>query len=154
QNVMGLRAGDGLLPLGFVDEQEKGDALAAASVFVMPSAHESFSIVCLEAWQRGRPVLGNARSEVVRDHVRASRGGLYYDGPAEYAAALEYLLDRPALRARMGRNGQRYVTENYAWPRVDATYDRVIADLAQHRQPCHPEGASATEGSALRPDAD
>ena len=81
----------------------------------------------------GVPVLANARSEVLRDHVRASRGGLYYDGPAEYAAALEYLLDRPELRARMGRNGRRYVAENYAWPRVDATYDRVIADLASRR---------------------
>ena len=130
---MGLRAGGGVLPLGFVDEAEKVDALAAATVFVMPSAYESFSIVSLEAWQQGRPVLGNARSEVVRDHIRASRGGLYYDGPAEYAAALEYLLDRPELRARMGRNGQRYVAENYAWPRVDATYDRVIADLTRRR---------------------
>jgi glycosyltransferase involved in cell wall biosynthesis len=133
QNVMGLRAGEGLLPLGFVEDQEKLDALAAATLFVMPSAYESFSIVSLEAWQQGRPVLGNARSEVVRDHIRASRGGLYYDGPAEYAAALEYLLDRPELRARMGRNGQRYVAENYAWPRVDATYDRVIADLTRRR---------------------
>jgi glycosyltransferase involved in cell wall biosynthesis len=133
QNVMGARAGGGILPLGFVDDQEKADALAAATVFVMPSAYESFSIVSLEAWQRGVPVLGNARSEVVRDHVRASRGGLYFDGPAEYAAALEYLLDRPELRARMGRNGQRYLAENYAWPRVDATYDRVIADLVKRR---------------------
>jgi glycosyltransferase involved in cell wall biosynthesis len=130
---MGLRAGGGVRPLGFVDEAEKADALAAATVFVMPSAFESFSIVCLEAWQHGRPVLGNAHSEVVKEHVRASRGGLYYDGPAEYAAALEHLLDRPELRARMGRNGQRYVAANYAWPRVDATYDRVIADLARDR---------------------
>lgn len=133
QNVMNVGRGGGVLPLGFVDEAEKRDALAAADLFVMPSAYESFSIVCLEAWQRGLPVLGNARSEVVTDHLRASQGGLYYDGPAEFAAALDHLLDRPELRARMGRNGQRYVAENYAWPKVDVTYDRIIADLAANR---------------------
>jgi glycosyltransferase involved in cell wall biosynthesis len=139
QNVMGIKPSPGILPLGFVDEQEKADALAAATVFVMPSAYESFSIVSLEAWQRRVPVLGNARSEVVKDHVRASRGGLYYEGPAEFSAALDYLLDRPALRERMGRNGERYVAENYAWSRVDATYDRVIADLAGGSRHAHLE---------------
>jgi glycosyltransferase involved in cell wall biosynthesis len=133
QNVMNVKRGGPILPLGFVDEQEKRDALAAADLFVMPSAYESFSIVSLEAWQRGVPVLGNAHSEVVKDHVRASQGGLYYDGPAEFVAALGHLLDRPELRRRMGRNGQRYVAENYAWAKVDAAYDLIIADLAASR---------------------
>jgi glycosyltransferase involved in cell wall biosynthesis len=131
QNVMGVRPERGILPLGFLDEAEKAAALAAADLFVMPSAYESFSIVCLEAWQRGVPVLGNARSEVVRDHVRASQGGLYYDGAAEFAACLDHLLDRPELRRRMGANGRRYVERNYAWPRVDETYDRIIATLSR-----------------------
>jgi glycosyltransferase involved in cell wall biosynthesis len=131
QNVMGLRPERGILPLGFLDEAEKDAALAAADLFVMPSAYESFSIVCLEAWQRGVPVLGNARSATVRDHVRASQGGLYYDGPAEFAACLDHLLDRPELRHRMGANGRRYVERNYAWPRVDETYDRIIATLSR-----------------------
>lgn len=129
QNVMRVTGEKGLLPLGFVDDREKRDALDAATLFVMPSAYESFSIVSLEAWQQGTPVLANGQSEVLRDHVRASQGGLYYSGPAEFIATLDYLLARPTLRARMGANGRRYVAANYAWSRVDATYDRVIADV-------------------------
>ena len=129
QNVLGVGAEPGILPLGFVDDAEKDAALAAADLFVMPSAYESFSIVCLEAWQRGVPVVGNARSEVVKDHVRASQGGLYYDGPAELSACVDHLLDRPELRRRLGENGRRYVAANYDWARVDAVYDRVIAHL-------------------------
>jgi glycosyltransferase involved in cell wall biosynthesis len=131
QNVMGVRPERGILPLGFLAEEEKADALAAADLFVNPSAYESFSIVCLEAWQRGVAVLGNARSEVLREQVRASQGGLYYDGPAEFAACLDHLLDRPELRRRMGANGRRYAELNYGWPRVDQTYDRIIATLSQ-----------------------
>jgi glycosyltransferase involved in cell wall biosynthesis len=133
QNVMGVRREHGVLPLGFVADAERDAALAAADLFVMPSAYESFSIVCLEAWQRGVPVLGNTRSEVVRDHIRASQGGLYYDGPAEFAACLDHLLDRPELRRRMGANGRRYVELNYGWAKVDETYDRIIAALSRGR---------------------
>jgi glycosyltransferase involved in cell wall biosynthesis len=129
QNVLGVESEPGILPLGFVDDPEKAAALAAADLFVMPSAYESFSIVCLEAWQRGVPVVGNAHSEVVKDHLRASQGGLYYDGAAELSACVDYLLDRPELRQRMGQNGQRYVAANYDWARVDAVYDRIIAHL-------------------------
>jgi len=129
QNVLGVKAEPGILPLGFVDDAEKCAALAAADLFLMPSAYESFSIVCLEAWQHGIPVIGNARSEVVTDHIRASQGGLYYDGRAELSACVEYLLDRPTLRRHLGQNGRRYVAANYDWARVDAVYDRVIAHL-------------------------
>lgn len=129
QNVLGVKPEPGILPLGFVDDAEKDAALAAADIFVMPSAFESFSISSLEAWQRGVPVVANTRSEVVTDHVRASQGGLYYRGPAELSACVARLLDQPELRRRLGRNGQRYVGANYDWARVDAAYDRAIAHL-------------------------
>jgi glycosyltransferase involved in cell wall biosynthesis len=129
QNVLGVKAEPGILPLGFVDDAEKHAALAAADLFLMPSAYESFSIACLEAWQHGIPVIGNARSEVVTDHIRASQGGLYYDGQAELSACVAHLLDRPTLRQSLGQNGRRYVAANYDWARVDTVYDRVIAHL-------------------------
>ena len=126
QNMMGLSRERGIIPLGYVSDQEKHEALAATTVFVMPSAHESLSLVTLEAWQHGIPVLTTARSQVVLDHVRASQGGLYYDGAFDFASALGYLLDNPELRARMGANGRQYVEANFDWNRVDKMYDDVI----------------------------
>ena len=43
--------------LGCPSEQEKADAYAACDIFCLPSAHESFGIVYVEAWSYGKPVL-------------------------------------------------------------------------------------------------
>ena len=45
--------------LGFVPDDDKFDALAAADALIMPSPYESLSIVALEAWALGKPVLAN-----------------------------------------------------------------------------------------------
>lgn len=129
QDMMGLTREPGIIPLGYVSDTEKHEALASATVFIMPSAHESLSLVTLEAWQHGVPVLTTARSQVVLDHVRASQGGLYYDGAFDFAAALGHLLGNPELRARMGANGRRYVGANFSWERVDRIYDEVIESV-------------------------
>ena len=129
-NVMELPRSPGILPLGYLSDQEKADVLAAATAFVMPSAHESLSMVTLEAWLADRPVLANGRAEVIREHIELSQGGLYYDGPLEFVGCLEWLLDHPVERARMAANGRRYVETNYSWPRIEAIYDRAIAEVA------------------------
>src|SRR5581483_11159410 len=43
--------------LGFVDDSDKFDAMAAADLLIMPSYFESLSMVALEAWALGKPVL-------------------------------------------------------------------------------------------------
>src|SRR5262249_5652287 len=61
--------------LGYVDDQEKRDLLAAADVFAMPSRTDSFGIVFLEAWLNGCPVVA-ADAGGVPDVVEPERGGL------------------------------------------------------------------------------
>jgi glycosyltransferase involved in cell wall biosynthesis len=128
-DAMGARREGPILPLGYVDEQTKHDALAAADLFVMPSPTESLSIVTLEAWQQGTPVLVNERSAVLRDHVVASQGGLFYAGRTDFGAGLDYLLDQPELRARMGQYGRAYVAATFDWARIEAEYERIIASV-------------------------
>lgn len=141
QNVMNVAPARGILPLGYVSDQEKADALAAATLFVMPSENESLSLVTLEAWEQGVPVLVNGRCTVFREHVRHSQGGLHFSGREEFWACLDYLLDHPEQRARMGRNGRRYVTASYGWDRINAIYDRVIDAVAGPRLTGEPLGA-------------
>src|SRR5262245_17564502 len=43
--------------LGFVSDQDKFDVIAASELLVMPSPYESLSMVALEAWALGKPVL-------------------------------------------------------------------------------------------------
>ena len=100
--------------LGMLSEQDKLDAMAAATVFLNPSPFESFSIVILEAMLCGTPVLVNGHCEVLKGHVQRSRGGLYYQTGYEFVEALKLLVADDSLRIRMGTNGTAYVRANYA----------------------------------------
>jgi len=107
-----------VVDLGYVAEQDVHDACAAAALVCQPSRYESFSLLLMEAWLHGTPVLVNAACAVTAHHCRESNGGLYFQGYAEFEACLEALLEQPALRQRLGQQGRRYVLANYAWPAV------------------------------------
>ncbi len=111
-----------ILDLGFVDPQDKYDAYAAADVFIHPSRQEAFSIVLLESWLAGTPALIDGRCRVTREHCQRSAGGLWYDNPAEFAAALDRFAARPDQARAMADAGRKYVLANYLWPVVIDRY--------------------------------
>ena len=118
--------------LGFVGEERKRALMAGASVFVLPSRYESFSIVTLEAMAQGTPVLVDGRCEVMREHIERSGGGLHYESSEDMVEKLERLCTLDAAdRARMGAAGRAYVLDNYREDRVrerlTALVDRVAA---------------------------
>ena len=87
-----------ILHLGFLPERDKFDALDGALLLVMPSFYESLSMVTLEAWAMGKPVLANARCEVLKGQCLRSNAGLFYEDYGEFREALDLLLGshRPA----------------------------------------------------------
>ena len=103
--------------------------MAGATALVMPSRFESLSMVVLEAWALGRPVLVNARCEVLLGQCLRANGGLYYENATEFSAALRLLLDQPDLAARLGANGQTYCRREYAWPVVEDKYAGMLEAL-------------------------
>jgi glycosyltransferase involved in cell wall biosynthesis len=108
--------------LGFVSEAQKTQAIQQAALLVNPSSYESLSLVILEAWQLGTPVLVNGRSDVLAGHCLASNGGLYYTNYEEFRLCLEMLLAQSELRETLGRQGQQYVAEHYSWDVIEKTY--------------------------------
>ena len=74
--------------LGFLPDEDKFDALAAADLLIMPSQYESLSMVALEAWALGKPVLANGHCDVLRGQSIRSNAGLYYETFEEFAEAL------------------------------------------------------------------
>ena len=121
-----------LIDLGFVPEQDKFDALSAASVFCQPSLNESFSYVIMESWLCGTPVLVHGKCAVTRDHVVAAGGGLYFESQAEFSAALLHISANPILRESMARSGRQYVLDHYAWPQVIKRFLHAISSTAHH----------------------
>ena len=117
--------------LGFVSDREKYDALAAARLLIMPSPYESLSMVTLEAWAMGLPVLVNGVCDVLLGQVLRSSAGLYYTDAAEFAETLRLLEDEPRLRAALGANGRRYFARHYVWPEVDRKYLELLNRLEQ-----------------------
>jgi glycosyltransferase involved in cell wall biosynthesis len=114
---------------GMLPDSERLHALEAATVVVVPSPYESLSLLALEAFAVGTPVLANARAEVLVDHCRRSNAGLFYADRWEFVEALKLLERDPALRAAMGENGKHYVNSHYRWNTILTKYERLFSRL-------------------------
>jgi glycosyltransferase involved in cell wall biosynthesis len=102
-----------LVDLGFVSETDKQDLLAGALGLVLLSRNESLSIVVLESWRAGRPVIGHQTCAVVRDQIARAGGGVVVASAPEFHAALDRWRSEPEQAARQGRAGQQFVREHY-----------------------------------------
>ena len=116
--------------IGAVNEQQKFDALAAASLLVMPSFYESLSMVLNEAWALAKPVLVNGHCAVLRGQVERSNGGLYYKDSGEFAEALHLLMTDQRLAQVCGEHGRVYFDDNYQWPVIEEKYERLLAAVS------------------------
>jgi glycosyltransferase involved in cell wall biosynthesis len=125
--VLPLPERDGLHVLGRVEDDRREALLAHARALVMPSPFESLSLVVLEAWNRGTPVLVNARCDVLLGQVRRSNGGLYYRRSDDFAGAVRWLARHPDAARALGQQGLAYVEREYRWPLV---LDRIESLLA------------------------
>jgi glycosyltransferase involved in cell wall biosynthesis len=114
---------------GLLSDSERSQSLEAATVVVVPSPYETLSLLALEAFSVGTPVLANARSEVLVNHCLASNAGLFYADRYEFVECLNTLVRDERLRAALGRNGRDYVRKGYRWDVVLAKYERMIARL-------------------------
>jgi glycosyltransferase involved in cell wall biosynthesis len=115
---LGTRIAD----LGFLSEHAKRDSMAASLALAVPSAKESFSLVMMESWLAGRPVVVNAACAVTREFCRLSGGGLYFADYAEFREILDELLANRTLANQLGRQGREYVLANFEPHRVAARY--------------------------------
>ena len=114
-----------ILPLGFVSESDKWDAMSACNWLLMPSIYESLSLVLLETWAVSRPALVNSHSTVLVDHCVRSQGGVAFDDWETARAIIETC--SPAETSLLGKLGQAYVTENYTWSQIIAKYRAMLS---------------------------
>jgi glycosyltransferase involved in cell wall biosynthesis len=129
--------------LGFLDDRDKYDALAAADVLIMPSYYESLSMVALEAWALGKPVLANGRCEVLRGQCIRSNAGLYYETEQEFVETLRAIAESRRLNAALGANGRDFFRRNYAWPVIEGKYLDMLARLKEENSAGRPAAGNA-----------
>lgn len=115
---------------GQVDDATKWGLLRGAVAHVSPSAFESFSLVTVEAWAAGTPVMVNARCGPTSELVMRSGGGLSYGSYLEFEASLERLVGDDRLRGTLGGRGSAFAAANFAWPVVIDRYRRFLEQVA------------------------
>jgi len=95
----------------------------------MPSTYESLSMVALEAWALGKPVLANGRCDVLRGQCVRSNAGLYYETFDEFAETLYALEGSGPLGTILGRSGREFFRRHYTWPVIEQKYLDVLTRL-------------------------
>lgn len=107
------------------------DAYKAANIFLLPSIHEPFGIVILEAWASGLPVLAS-RVGGVPSFVEDQQDGLLFESGNEedFINTFRALLNSPQKAREMAEAGKKKAMEKYSWDRITSqlikTYDEAI----------------------------
>jgi glycosyltransferase involved in cell wall biosynthesis len=125
--------------LGFLDDTDKFDAMAAADLLIMPSYYESLSMVALEAWALGRAVLANGKCDVLKGQCIRSNAGLYYETYAEFIGTLEAIEQNRWLAGTLGRNGRQFFRDNYDWPVIERKYLEMFERLKKEAPRATPD---------------
>jgi glycosyltransferase involved in cell wall biosynthesis len=115
---------------GFVPEETKYQLLAAADIFALPSLHEAFGLVYLEAMHCGLPVIA-ARPGGQEDYLEDGRTG-YLVAPDDLGGlerALGALVADPDLRAQMSAHN-RAVAQRFNVAATAARYESLFARVA------------------------
>lgn len=115
--------------LGFMADEDKFNGLKGAEFLVIPSQFESLSMVALEAWAVGKPVVANGRTEVLQGQCRRSNAGLWYTNYEEFKEIVLLLVQNERMKEIMGRNGETFFQTHYAWPVIENKYLKIIEKL-------------------------
>jgi glycosyltransferase involved in cell wall biosynthesis len=126
-----IPASDQFMDLGFVSEATKQHVIRHSLGVINLSENESFSIVIMEGWLLGVPVVVSAQCAVTKDHVRRCNGGLYVASGDEFALALEYLEEHEEARSVLGAQGQQYVAGEFSF---DAVLARYLTEFRRYRK--------------------
>ncbi len=109
------------------------NAYHACDLFVLPSAHEPFGIVVLEAWSAGKSVIasrvGGLTTLVTADHT-----GLFIQSGDEedLFTKMQALAENAELRGRLGEGGRAEVTRHYDWTSIAARQELLYQQAEQN----------------------
>lgn len=115
QRVEEHGTGDSVTFAGAVPHEDVQQYYVASDVFCLPSHHEGFGMVNIEAMACGAPVV-STNIDAIEEYIEHGENGLLVepDDPESLAKALERLYRSPDLREQFRTAGLETV-ENFSW---------------------------------------
>ena len=127
---LGLGSSVTLIPGLDPASQELVDAYHAADVFVLPSLHEPFGIVILEAWSAGLPVLASRTGGVPSFVVHGTNGLLFdTDDNAAFLEGFRTLATNRELSAQMAQEGRSLAARDYSWDKITMQLVQIYQEV-------------------------
>jgi len=114
------------------DEARLAEWLAAADLFVMPSAAESFGMMAIESLACRTPVVVTDGTALV-DTARVPEAGIAvpYGDAAALARVIGQLLADDGLRARLAERGREIVEREHAWSDYVRRHEELYRSLVE-----------------------
>lgn len=126
----GLGVGDRVIFTGMLDATQKRQALAAATVWALPTRGENFALAAVEALAAGAPVVVSPAMNLAEDIAAAGAGVVAAAEPEAFARELSALVDEEERRRRLSAAGRDFA-RRYDWSAVAASmldlYARAVS---------------------------
>jgi glycosyltransferase involved in cell wall biosynthesis len=112
---------------GFIPSKELQHLFDTASLFAMPSLHEPWGLVYLEALASKTPILGLNRNSLP-EITQNGKFGFLVDRPDPQLIAKSILqaFSDPDKLCQMGKEGQKYCLETFSWEQVAIKINSIM----------------------------
>ncbi|AEV30038.1 glycosyltransferase [Sphaerochaeta pleomorpha str. Grapes] len=113
------------------------DAYHSADCFVLPSLHEPFGMVVLEAWASEKPVAVSQRGGLT-SLVSEGKDGMFFDpeAPEDNASSISSVLGNlaanPELRKKLGEEGLKTAKESYSWDSITSRLETIYRSINEN----------------------
>ena len=116
------------------DSTDLVDAYHASDLFLLPSVHEPFGIVILEAWAAGLPVIAS-RVGGIPAFVEDGKDGILFDSnnPDDLLAKLTQTLDQPNRMKELAAQGKSKAQSQYSWKAVTGQLEQIYTEILSER---------------------
>jgi glycosyltransferase involved in cell wall biosynthesis len=113
------------------------NAYHAADLFVLPSVHEPFGIVILEAWAAGLPVVASRVGGVPSFVADGEDGCLFPPGDLDaLARVVRGLNANPDTLRKLGDSGKRKARDEFSWDRVTQRLTGIYQEAIRENSLC------------------
>jgi glycosyltransferase involved in cell wall biosynthesis len=119
--------------LGFVSGREKVSLYQAADLFVLPSSHENFGFVMIEALACGTPAVATKAVSIWPELLQSGAVRIVEPTSSDLAATIAGMLDDRVALAAMKAKGRQWVIETLHADRVVEQYESLYREAASRR---------------------